>query len=146
MAKLIFVNLPVRDVASATAFYEAIGATRDPRFCTEDCSMLVFSETIHFMLMTHKRYADFTSKTIVDAHAASEVLIALSEDSRADVDATLARAIAAGGTADPTPQQDMGDFMYGRSFEDLDGHIIELAWMDVDAAMAASAPGETEPA
>jgi uncharacterized protein len=146
MAKLIFLNLPVSDVPRATAFYEAIGAVRDPRFCTEDCSMMAFSDTIHFMLLTHQRYADFTSKTIVDARTASEVLIALTEDSRADIDATLAKAVAAGATADPTPPQEMGDFMYGRSFEDLDGHIIELAWMDVDAAMAAAAPGETEPA
>ena len=139
MSKLIFVNLPVAHVARATSFYESIGAVRDPRFCDANCSMLAFSDTIHFMLLDHARYRDFTSKTIADARTTSEVLICLSEDSREAVDATLDKAVAAGATADPTPRQEMGDFMYGRSFEDPDGHIVELMWMDVDAAMAASA-------
>jgi predicted lactoylglutathione lyase len=140
MTKMIFVNLPVADVAKATTFYEALGARRDPRFCDETTSMMMFSDSISFMLMSHARFRDFTSKPIIDAHRQAQVLLCLSETSRAAVDATAAKAVAAGGKADPCPKQDYG-FMYGRSFEDLDGHIVELAWMDVEAALAAnSAP------
>ncbi len=136
MPKMIFVNLPVVDVAKSTAFYESVGATRDPRFCNEASSMMTFSETIHVMLLGHDRFRDFTSKPIADARKTTEVLVCLSEDSRAAVDATTEKAIAAGGKADPCPKQDFG-FMYGRSFEDPDGHIFEVMWMDVEAAMKA---------
>jgi len=144
MAKLIFVNLPVADVARATAFYEAVGATRDARFSNDDASMMAFSDTIHVMLLSHQRFSDFTTKSIADAHKTAQMLLCLSEDSRDGVEATMASAIAAGAKADPTPRQEMGDFMYGRSFEDLDGHIVELMWMDVDAAMAAWSQGQDE--
>lgn len=139
MPKMIFVNLPVADVERSAAFYQAVGAIKDERFCQAGAAaMLTFSDAISLMVLSHARFADFTSKIICDARTTCEVLICLSEDSRDAVDATLARAIAAGATADPTPAQDHG-FMYGRSFEDPDGHIIELAWMDVEAAMAAMA-------
>lgn len=146
MPKMIFVNLPVADVEKSAAFYQAVGATKDERFCQEGvAAALAFSDTINLMLLSHDRFADFTPKTIPDARTHAQVLVALSEDSREAVDATLTKAVAAGGKADPTPQQDMGDFMYGRSFEDLDGHIVELMWMDVDKAMAAFAqPAEAE--
>lgn len=138
MTKMIFVNLPVADVEGAARFYEAVGARRDERFSQEGvAAMVAFSDTIAFMLLSPARYADFTSKRIVDARTESEVLICLSESSREGVDATLAKALAAGGRADPTPAQSMGDFLYGRSFEDPDGHVIELMWMDVERAMAA---------
>ena len=141
MPKMIFVNLPVTDVERSTAFYEAVGATKDERFCQAgSTSMLTFSDTISLMVLSHARFADFTSKTIADARTTCEVLICLSEDSRDGVDQTLAKAVAAGARPDPTPSQDFG-FMYGRSFEDPDGHIIELVWMDVEAAMAAMAGG-----
>lgn len=139
MPKMIFVNLPVADVARSTAFYEKLGAKRDPRFCNESSSMMAFSETIHVMLLSHERFRDFAKKPIADATKTTEVLLCLTEDSRAAVDATTERALAAGGKADPCPKQDYG-FMYGRSFEDLDGHIFEITWMDVDAALAASTP------
>ena len=141
MPKMIFVNLPVTDVERSTAFYEAVGATKDARFCQAgSTSMLMFSDAISLMVLSHARFADFTSKTIADARTMCEVLICLSEDSRERVDQTLAKAVAAGARPDPTPAQDHG-FMYGRSFEDPDGHIIELVWMDVEAAMAAMAGG-----
>ncbi|MDB5706396.1 MAG: hypothetical protein JWN66_3512 [Sphingomonas bacterium] len=141
MPKMIFVNLPVADVERSAAFYEAVGATKDARFCQAGtAAMLMFSDTISLMVLSHARFADFTSKTIADARTVCEVLICLTEDSRDAVDATLARAVAAGARADPTPAQDHG-FMYGRSFEDPDGHIIELTWMDVEAAMAAMSGG-----
>ena len=136
MPKMIFVNLPVADVAKSTAFYESIGAKRDRRFCDATTSMMTFSDTIHVMLLGHDRFRDFTSKPIADAKKTTEVLVCLSEDSRSAVDATAAKAIAAGGKADPCPKQEYG-FMYGRSFEDLDGHIFEVMWMDVEAAVKA---------
>ncbi|MGN6268967.1 MAG: VOC family protein [Sphingomonas sp.] len=135
MAKMIFVNLPVADVAKATAFYEAIGFTKNAQFSNEQASMMVWSDTISFMLLARPFYSTFTSKQIADAHAVSETLLCLSCDSREAVDAIVAKATAAGGRADPGPKQDMG-FMYGRSFEDLDGHHFESMWMDVAAAIA----------
>ncbi|MEO7169888.1 MAG: VOC family protein [Sphingomonas sp.] len=142
MPKMIFVNLPVTDVDRSAAFYEAIGATRDERFCQAgSAAMLMFSDTISLMVLSHARFSDFTSKRIIDARTDCEVLICLSEDSRDAVDQTLAKAVAAGARPDPAPAQDLG-FMYGRSFEDPDGHSIELTWMDVDAAMAAMAGGD----
>jgi predicted lactoylglutathione lyase len=130
---MIFVNLPVSDLKRATSFYEAIGATKNPQFSDDTASCMVFSETIYAMLLTHEKYAQFTSKTIVDARTSSEVMIALSADSRAAVDDMVEKAKAAGTTIDPNPTQDLG-FMYGRSFEDPDGHIWEVFWMDVEAA------------
>ena len=139
MPRMIFVNLPVADLKRATAFYEAIGATRNPQFSDETASCMVFSDTIYAMLLTHAKYAQFTSKTIVDARTGSEVLIALSADSREEVDALVGKAKAQGVTIDPTPTQDF-DFMYGRSFEDPDGHIWEVMWMDVEAATSGGTP------
>jgi len=136
MPKMIFVNLPVTNVAASTAFYEAMGATRDERFCDGSTSMMVLSDTIYVMLLGHDRFASFTPKVIADARTTSEVLLCLTADSRDDVDATVERAGPAGGRIDPCPTQDYG-FMYGRSYEDPDGHIWEVTWMDVDAAMAA---------
>ena len=138
MPKMIFVNLPVADVAKSTAFYEKIGAKRDPRFCNDTTSMMVFSDTIAVMLLSHERFREFTAKPITDAKKTCEVLVCFSEDSRAAVDGTTEKALRAGGKGDPCPKQDYG-FMYGRSFEDLDGHILEVVWMDVEAAMKAGA-------
>lgn len=136
MSRMIFVNLPVRNVADATAFYEAVGAVRDPNFCDDSASMVKFSDTIAFMLLSRARFADFTTKTIIDAKTHVQTLLALSAENRDAVDDMVAKAAAAGGAPDPNPVQDYG-FMYGRSFEDPDGHIIEVAWMDVAAALSA---------
>ncbi|WP_129791888.1 VOC family protein [Sphingosinicella sp. CPCC 101087] len=142
MSKMIFVNLPVADLPAAKAFYEAIGATNEPRFTDETAACMVFSDTIFVMLLTHEKFAQFTPKTIVDAHHSSEVLIAISADSREGVDEITDKALSAGGR-EPRDRQDYG-FMYSRSFEDLDGHIWEPMWMDVEAAMA-EAPQPSEP-
>jgi predicted lactoylglutathione lyase len=136
MAKLIFVNLPVSDLARATAFYQAVGAEKNEQFCDGTASCMVFSETIHAMLLTHDKFRQFTPKKIADAKTSSEVLICISADSRDAVDDIVGKAQAAGGGVDPCPKQDYG-FMYGRSFEDPDGHIWEVMWMDVEAAKAA---------
>lgn len=133
-SRMIFVNLPITDLARSTAFYEAIGGRKEPKFSNEQAAMIVLSDTIHVMLLTHDFYRTFTSKPIADAHQSSQVLLALSADSTADVDATIDKAAAAGGRADPGPKQEMGELMYGRSFEDPDGHHWEIMWMDAGAA------------
>jgi predicted lactoylglutathione lyase len=138
MPKLIFVNLPVVDLPGATAFYEAVGAVKNPQFSDGTASCMVFSETISVMLLTHDKFRMFATKPIADAKATTEVLLCLSADSRDEVDATVAKAVAAGGRADPGPVQDYG-FMYGRSYEDPDGHIWELMWMDMAAMPQPSA-------
>ena len=134
MSKLIFINLPVTDLERSIAFYEAVGGRKEPKFSNDRAAMIVLSETIHVMLLTHDFYRTFTRKPIADAHQSSQVLLALSADSKTDVDATIARADAAGGIADPGPKQQMGELMYGRSFEDPDGHHWEVMWMDAKAA------------
>jgi predicted lactoylglutathione lyase len=138
MSQLIFVNLPVADLPRATAFYEAVGAVKNLQFSDHTASCMVFSETIHVMLLTHDKFRQFTPKRIADSRETTEVLICVSAESREAVDGTIAKAGAAGGRIDPGPKQDYG-FMYGRSFEDPDGHIWEVMWMDVAAAQSAMA-------
>lgn len=146
MPQMIFVNLPVSDVARSTAFYEAIGCTKDARFSNEQASAMQLSDTIVFMILHRDFFQTFTPKPIADAHAVTEALICISRDSREDVDAIVEAASRAGGKADIREKQDMG-FMYGRSFEDPDGHIFEPMFMDMEAAMAASPEGPAhEPA
>lgn len=132
MAKLIFINLPVGDLARATTFYQAIGAVKNPQFSDDTASCMVFSDTIHAMLMTHDKYRQFTTKKIADARTTSQVLICISADSRAEVDDIVSKAGQAGGVIDPSPLDEY-DFMYGRSFEDLDGHVWGVNWMDFEA-------------
>jgi predicted lactoylglutathione lyase len=136
MAKMIFINLPVSDLSRATAFYQAIGAEKNAQFSDGTASCIVFSDTIYVMLLTPEKFRQFTPKKIADARTSSEVLICMSADSRAAVDDMVGNAQGAGGMIDPGPKQDYG-FMYGRSFEDPDGHIWEVMWMDVAAASAA---------
>ena len=135
MSKMIFVNLPVADLDRAVAFYQAIGCVKDDRFSNHQAAMLVWSDTISFMLLSHPFFQGFTPKPIADAHAATGALFCLSRDSRAEVDAITEAAAAAGGRVDVRPAQDIG-FMYSRSFEDPDGHVFEPMWMDVEAATA----------
>jgi len=136
MQRQIFINLPVTDVSASTAFYAALGAERDERFCNAETAMMRFTDTITVMLLNHARFADFTPKQVADARTHSEVLLCLSCEDRGGVDALTEAAGKAGGRTDPSPSQDHG-FMYGRSFEDPDGHIWEAVWMDVEAAMSA---------
>ena len=136
MAKMIFVNLPVSDLKRATAFYEAVGAVKNPQFSDETASCMVFSDIIHAMLMTHDKYRHFTTKKIVDAKTSSQVLLCISADSRAEVDDIVGKAKAAGGLLDPSPVDEY-DFMYGRSFEDPDGHMWGVNWMDLEAGAKA---------
>lgn len=133
MTRMIFVNLPVADLGKSRRFLEAVGAVNEPKFTDETAAMMRFSDAINVMLLTREKFASFTPREIADANAASEVLIALSADSREAVDSTIDAAVAAGGVADPGPKQDFG-VMYGRSVADPDGHIWEFVWMDETAA------------
>jgi uncharacterized protein len=142
MPQMIFINLPVTDLAKSKAFYEAVGAVNNPVFTDDTAACMVVEEgSIHVMLLTHEKWATFTSKAIPDAHSSAQVLLCVSADSREAVDGQVDKAVAAGGKADPTPTQDFG-FMYGRSFEDPDGHIWEVMWMD-PTAIPAGEPAET---
>lgn len=143
MTKMIFVNLPVADLDKATAFYEAIGFEKNPMFSNHQASSMQWSDTIVVMLLDRAFYATFTDKQIADATTTSAVLLCISRDSRADVDSITEAAIAAGGR-EPRAAQDMG-FMYGRAFEDLDGHTWEPMFMDLAAAQQAM-PADAEPA
>jgi len=129
MTQTIFVNLPVADLARSKAFYEAIGFQNDPRYTNEVAAAVFLSEAIYVMLLTHDFWKTFTSKAIPDAKASAQLMLAISREDRGAVDAMVEAAAAAGGTPDCNPRQDHG-FMYGRSFEDPDGHIWEPSWMD----------------
>ena len=133
MARTIFINLPVTSLERSIAFYQALGAEQNAAFSNDKAAMMVLSDVIHVMLLTHDFYRTFTAKEIADAHRTSQVLLCLSEESPAGVDALVNRAASAGGRADPGPRQEMGEFMYGRSFEDPDGHHWEVMWMDLAA-------------
>jgi len=130
VSKQIFINLPVRDLKRATTFYTAIGATQNPQFSDDTASCMVLSDTIFVMLLTHAKWATFTKKPIVDARRESEVMLALSAENASAVDKITDAAGANGGKADVNPKQDLG-FMYGRSFEDVDGHIWECMFVDM---------------
>ena len=132
MTKMIFVNLPVTDLKASIAFYKAIGCEQNMQFSDDNAASMVWSDTITFMLLTRDYYQTFTPKAIGDAKTTSSVLLALSRDSRDEVDAIVEAAAANGGKADIREKQDLG-FMYGRSFEDPDGHTFEPVYMDMSA-------------
>lgn len=132
MARMIFVNLPVRDLPAATRFYIAIGGVLNPQFSNDDASSLMFSDSIGVMLLTHEHYRQFTARPIGDPKRESQMLLALTADSRDEVDATIENGVAAGGRADPNPAQDLG-FMFNRHIEDPDGNVWEVLWMDPSA-------------
>ena len=134
--QMIFVNLPVTDLQRAIAFYEGIGAKRDERFCGPDSGCMVISETIVVMLLTHKHFSQFTKKQMSDPRKTAQVLLTLSQESRAAVDAIVQKAAALGGRIDTGGTHDEG-FMYGRDFEDPDGHGWGVMWMDMTAFDAA---------
>ena len=133
MSRMIFVNLPVANLDKSRGFLEALGATNEPKFTDETAACMQLSDSIFVMLLTHDKFKQFTPRAIADASQGSEVLLCLSSDSRENVDSTVERGVAAGGTADPAPKQDYG-VMYGRSIADPDGHIWEIMWMDPAAA------------
>jgi predicted lactoylglutathione lyase len=143
MSRMIFVNLPVEDLERSKRFYEAIGAQNEPKFTNESAAMMVFSDTINVMLLSKPFYSTFTDKPIADAHAVSQVLLCVSCDSPTEVDRLVEAAAANGGRSDPGPKQDLGGMMYGRSFEDPDGHHWEPMWMDPQMAEQGAHPVES---
>lgn len=143
MSQMIFVNLPVSDLASSRRFLEALGATNEPKFSDETAACMKFSDSIFFMILTHDKYRQFTPLPIADAKAFSGAILCLSRDSREAVDQSVEAGVAAGGKADPSPKQDYG-VMYGRSLTDPDGNHFELMWMDPAAAEQGAAAIDTE--
>ncbi|MCX2179728.1 VOC family protein [Streptomyces sp. SKN60] len=137
--QMIFVNLPVKDLDASKAFYEQLGYTINPQFTDETAACVVISDTIFAMLLTEEKFLGFAApgKVVSDATKSTEVMCALSAESREKVDELADKALAAGGGA-VLPPMDTG-FMYGRSFTDLDGHHWEVMWMD-PAAVEGGAP------
>ena len=140
MIQQIFINLPIKELARSTRFFGALGFSFNPQFTNEKATCMIISEEAFVMLLVEPFFKGFTPRPIADATKTTEVLLCLSADSRDAVDGQVDKAVAAGGKADPTPTQDFG-FMYGRSFEDPDGHIWEVMWMD-PTAIPAGEPAE----
>ncbi|MDP2017552.1 VOC family protein [Hydrogenophaga sp.] len=134
MLRQIFVNLPIKDMARSQAFFQALGLKFNKQFTNEQGACLEIAENIHAMLLVEPFFQGFTKLPIADAKKTTEVLIALSCDSRAEVDALVAKAVAAGATT-PNAPMDHG-FMVQHGFADLDGHQWEVFWMDMSAAPA----------
>ena len=137
MPHMIFVNLPVTDLASARAFYEALGFTHNPAFSDDAGACMVLSDTIYVMILTHAKWRGFTTRPICPP-GSSEVSLALSCESKDEVNRMVEAGAAAGGTADINPPEDHG-FMFQRTIADPDGHIWEPFWMDPAAAAGGAA-------
>ena len=132
MTTKIFVNLPVEDLEKSKAFFAKLGYRFNPQFTDETAACMVITDDIYAMLLTKAKFKEFTKKAIADATQTTEVLTCLSVDSKAKVEEMLDAALEAGATETRDPM-DYG-FMYGRSFNDLDGHIWEIIWMEPRAA------------
>lgn len=128
MATQIFVNLPVKDLQRSVSFFSNLGFACDPHYTDENAACLVVGDNIFVMLLVENFFRTFTKKELCDARRQTEVLVCLSCDSRAQVDELVARARDAGGSV-PTEPKDYG-FMYGHGFDDPDGHIWELVYME----------------
>lgn len=135
MTRMIFVNLPVANLARSMAFYESLGFTNNPAFSDDAGACMVWSETIHVMILTHEKWQTFTTRPIPDS-GSSEVSLALTCDDKDEVNRLVEAGAASGGTADINPPEDHG-FMFQRTIADPDGHIWEPFWMDPAAMPAA---------
>jgi uncharacterized protein len=136
----IFINLPVKDLQRSVAFFTGLGFSFNPNFTDETATCMIISDDAYAMLLTHKKFQDFTKKNIADTTTSSEAIVALSADSKSDVDTFADKALASGGSP-AMPPIDYG-FMYGRSFYDPDGHHWEIFYMD-PAAAAGGPPKES---
>ncbi|ASW01992.1 VOC family protein [Paraburkholderia aromaticivorans] len=134
MHKQIYVNLAVDNLERSKAFFSAIGLNFEPQFTNGQAACLILGENIYAMLLVKDLFKSFTRKSLCDPNESTEALVGLSCESREAVDALVAKALAAGGTV-PRAPQDYG-FMYGHGFEDIDGHIWELIYMDPNANAA----------
>ena len=131
MGTSIFVNFSSSDLERSKAFYTALGCEISPNFTDENAACIVWDENIYFMVLTKEYFSTFTDKTIIDASTSAQVSIALSRDSREDVDAVMAAGLAAGGS-EPRPVQDYG-FMYSRDLDDPDGNSLGFLYMTPEA-------------
>jgi len=131
MSRQIYVNLAVNDLNKSVEFFTQLGFEFDPNFTDDNATCMIISAQAFVMLLAGARFADFTSKAIVDATTHTEAILAVSADSRAQVDELADKALAAGGRPSNDPMDD--EFMYGRSFQDLDGHLWEVMWMSAEA-------------
>ncbi|MBC7782682.1 MAG: VOC family protein [Burkholderiales bacterium] len=132
MATKIFVNLPVKDLSRSIAFFKKLGYQFNQQFTDETAGCMVVSDDIYVMLLTEEKFKTFTPKSVSDATKSTEVLVALTCESRAAVDELVAKAVAAGGKTYREP--DDHGFMYAHAYQDLDGHIWEPFWMDPASA------------
>ena len=128
MATKIFVNLPVKDLERSVAFFTGLGYAFNAQFTDDTAACMVISDDIYTMLLTEAKFREFTRKEIADAGKTTEVLTCLSAENREAVDALVDKALTLGGTEARDPME--YGFMYARSFNDLDGHIWEIMWMD----------------
>ena len=126
--QMIFVNLPVRDLEASKTFFAALGYTFNPTFTDANAACMIISDSIFVMLLVESFFRGFTTQPISDARQQTEVITCLSATSRAAVDALVDKALKA-GASEPMPARDYG-FMYQRGFQDLDGHLWEIAHMD----------------
>jgi hypothetical protein len=133
--QMIFVNLPSTDIARSRAFYAGLGFSFDERFCDADSLMVGVSDTIHLMILDREKFASFSPRPVAPEGTVG-ALVCLSQPSAEAVDAFVARALAHGGS-DNDKTQEMGDFIYGRSVSDPDGNVLEVMWMDIEAATKA---------
>jgi predicted lactoylglutathione lyase len=128
MATQIFVNLPVKDLHRSVEFFTTLDFTFDPQFTDENATCMIVGENIFVMLLVESFFKSFTHKDLCDATKSTEVIVCLSLDSREKVDEMVSKAVAAGGTT-PNQSKDHG-FMYQHGFQDLDGHLWELIYME----------------
>ena len=131
MSRLIFINLPVKDLQRSMDFFKALGFEHNPQFTDDTGACIVISDVIHVMVLTEEKFRTFSPNPVSDARATTEVLIALSCSSREEVDDLFSKALAAGGSTWREPQEH--GFMYGQSFQDPDGHVWEVYYMDMSA-------------
>lgn len=134
MTRMIFVNIPVKDLQRSITFFTELGFSFNQQFTDENAACMILSDQACVMLLTEPRFRDFTKKEVVDATAATEAILAISADSREEVDSLVNKAIASGGKPSNDPMDHA--FMYGWSFQDLDGHMWEVLWMDPNAGQA----------
>lgn len=128
----VFVSLPVTDLSKSIAFYRAIGLTQNEQFPDNSGAWMVLSETFSVMLITHAKWKEFTTRIIPDAKKTAQFGLTVTKENRSAVDNMVQDGASAGGRLDPNPVEEY-EFMYGRSVEDPDGHILEAKWIDMAA-------------
>lgn len=141
MSRMLFVNLPVKDLAAATRLFAAIGCEKNDQFSDQKAAAMAWSDSITFMLLKQDYFSTFISKPLADSRATVGALYALSCESRETVDSIVAAADRSGGRSDVRAPMDLG-WMYNRAFEDADGHVFEAVWMDMAAAAGAGQASE----